>query len=98
AQRKERHEGDAPSCEILDQNVIQPVREIVMVLDAYDSGDRLAFRELAGRDVAEADMPDQPLCLKLREHRKRLGDEIVVRPEWPPDAKIDHVQGIEAQV
>ena len=95
-QRKERHEGDALACQTVDQSVIQPMREIVVVLDAHDFGDLLALRELAGRDVAEADVPDQPLCLQLREHRKRLGDGIVVRPELPPDAKIDHVQDIES--
>ena len=61
AQRKERHEGDALACQIVDQNVIQSVREIIMVLDAHDFGDLLAFCELGGRDVAEPDMPDQPL-------------------------------------
>ena len=65
AEREERHIGDAVAGEIVDQRVVVAMREIVVVLHADDLADPAPFRDLRGGDVAEPDVTDQPLPLKL---------------------------------
>ena len=63
AQWKEWDERDALAYENIDQSVIEPAHEIVMVLDAQNLGNLFALMELANGDVAEADMRINPCCL-----------------------------------
>jgi hypothetical protein len=64
-QWKEWHEGDAILRQLVNQSVIHAMREVVVVLDADDIGELVTLCELFSRDVAEADVPDQPFCLKV---------------------------------
>ena len=67
AEREERHVGDALPGQVVDQRVVVAVRQVVVVLHADDVGDRLRLGDLRGRDVAEADVADQPLrCSSAR--------------------------------
>jgi hypothetical protein len=74
-ERELRHVGDTLSSELVDQGVIGPMGEVVVVLDAGDLADLAPLRDLRPRDVAEADVPDQALLLQLRQRGKRLLDE-----------------------
>lgn len=56
AERKERHIGDAVAGQFVDQGIVVPMRQIVLVLHADDLGDPTSFRHLLGRDVAQPDV------------------------------------------
>ncbi len=73
--------------------------QIVVVLHADYVGDRLRLAYLGCRDVAQADVADQPLALEVGQHRHLLGDrpllEAVARPHH---AVVDDVERVQAQV
>jgi hypothetical protein len=71
---EERHIGSAIAGEIVDQNIVVTMREIVQVLHADDLADPAAFGDLRWRDIAQADMADQPLALKFGQHGERRLD------------------------
>ena len=47
--------------EIVDQGIVGPMRQMVVVLHADDVADSAALRDLRGRDVAQPDMTHQAL-------------------------------------
>ena len=70
AEREVRHKGDAAAGEIVDQSVVGPVCQIVLVLHADDLADLASLRDLQGRDVAEAEVADQALLLTFSQDRE----------------------------
>ncbi len=99
AERKERHIGDAVAGKIVDQGVVAPMRQIVLVLHADDLGDPASFRDLRGRDVAQPDMTHQTLPLELGQDGERRLDRPfggAMRVEHDP--KVDHVQHVEPEI
>ena len=55
-----------------------------MVLHADDRGDGARLVDLARRDVAQAEVADQPLALELGERGERLLDRSFARPVTRP--------------
>ena len=55
-ERKERHIRDAFARKLVDQRIIGPVRQIVVVLHADNVADPACFRDLRRRDVAQPDV------------------------------------------
>ncbi len=51
---------DALPGQIVDQRVVVPVGQIIVVLDTNDLRDCLRLRQLGSRDVAQANVADQP--------------------------------------
>ena len=98
AEREVGHVGDALCGEGLDQVVIDPVGEVVEVLHAHDRRDRLGLGGLLRGDGADAEMLDQSFLLHLRERDERLGDRARLGAVEPPDAQIDDIEGVEAEV
>ena len=98
AQREERHVRHALPGQLVDERVIAAVREVIVVLHADDLGDGLRLRQLFGRDVAEADVPDQPfLCRSARTATCSAMDPS--SGPWPdPDAVVDDLERVEAKI
>ena len=99
AEREERHVSDALSGQVVDQGVVVAVGQVVVVLHAHDVGDRLRLDHLGGRDVAQADVADQPLVPEVGQHRHLLGDGSRLRAmARPHHAVVDDVERVQAQV
>jgi hypothetical protein len=99
AQWKERHVGDAVASKLIDQSIVGPMRQIVVILDADDVTDPASFLDLRARDVAQADVTDQSFALKLGQHAERRLDGPFGRPmDVEETAEVDHIQHLQAQV
>ncbi len=99
AEREERHVGDALPGQVVDQGVVVAVGQVVVVLHAHDVGDRLRLGHLGGRDVAQADVADQPLALEVGQHRHLLGDgPLLGAVARPHHAVVDDVERVQAEV
>ena len=99
AEREERHVRDALPGQVVDQGVVVAVGQVVVVLHAHDVGDRLRLGHLGGRDVAQADVADQPLALEVGQHRHLLGDgPLLGAVDRPHRAVVDDVERVQAQV
>ena len=73
--------------------------QIVLVLHAGDAADAPGVRDLARRDVAQADVTDQPLLLQLGERGERFVQRSLggaVHVEHRP--QVDHLEPLQAQV
>ena len=57
---------------LVDEGVIVAVGDVVEILHADDVGNLLRLCQLAGSDVAEAEMANQALLLEFGEHGQRL--------------------------
>ena len=97
-QGKVRHIGDALRGESIDESVIGPLGHVVEVLDADNLRDGLRLSQLLGGDGAEAEMPNQALLLEFGKRRQRLFERFVFRSGEAPQAQIDHIERIEAQI
>ena len=69
AKRKERHICDAVAGELIDQGIIRPMRQVVVVLHADDLADPASFLDLRGRNVAQSDVTYQALCAGVQPER-----------------------------
>ena len=98
AEREERHVGDALPGQVVDERVVLAVGQVVEVLDAHDLGDRLRLGHLGGRDVAQADVADQPLTLQVGQDLDLIRDRPLRRLEHPADAEIHDVERVEAEI
>ncbi len=99
AEREERHVRDALPGQVVDQGVVVAVGQVVVVLHAHDIGDRLRLGHLGGRDVAQADVADQPLAPEVRQHRHLLGDgPLRGAVDRPHRAVVDDVERVQAQI
>src|ERR1700758_1165842 len=65
SQREKRNISNPLRGKVLDEGVIFPLRQVVEVLHADDVGDRLSLSYLLRGDVAQTDIPDQPLPLEF---------------------------------
>ena len=74
AKREEGHIGDAAARQFVYQRVVVAMHEIVMVLHADDLGDAVRLFELGRGHVAQAELSDQALTLKLGQGRKLFLD------------------------
>ena len=98
-QRKERHVSDALRGKVINKGIVLPMREVIHVLDAYNGGDGLRLGQLCGRNVAQAEMTDQPLLLRFGKDRERFRDGTFRRGvDLSHDAQVDHVERIEAEI
>ena len=52
AKREERHVRDALSGQVVDQGVVGPMRQIVLILNANDLANLASFSNLRRRDIA----------------------------------------------
>src|SRR5450830_1873217 len=62
-----------------------------------DVGNLLCLFDFLGRDVAQADMADQPLLLELRHDLDQMADA-VLGEAVAEDAQVDHVQRAQSKV
>ncbi|EAU69609.1 hypothetical protein STIAU_2984 [Stigmatella aurantiaca DW4/3-1] len=99
AEWEERHVGDAVARKAVDQGIVGPMRQIVLVLHADDGGDPASLRDLRGGDVAQADVAHQPLLLEPGQHREwRLDGALCGSMSAEHEAQVHHVEGLQAQV
>ncbi len=99
AERKVRHVGDAVAGELVDQGVVGPLRQVVMVLHADDFAEPASLGDLRRRDMAEPDVAHQPLALQLGEDRERRLDR-PLRGMMGVEhaAKVDQFERIQPQI
>src|ERR1700693_2862646 len=98
SQRKERHIGYALPRKVIDKAVVIPVSHVVKVLHADNLGNRLTLCHLSGADVAQAEMTNQSLTLKLRQHGQRLFDRPLGWPQHGSHPEIDDIQCVESKI
>src|SRR5215813_835787 len=73
--------------------------QIVVVLYAHDVGNRLRLGQLSGRDVAQADVADQPLAPEVGQYRHLLGDgPLSGTVDCPHRAVVDDVERVQAKI
>jgi hypothetical protein len=65
AQRKIRHVRYSGGGKRIDQSVVAPMRQIVVVLYAHDLADAARFRDLRSRDIAHPDMTHEAFVLEF---------------------------------
>ena len=98
AKREEGHIGDAAARQFVYQRVVVAMHEIVMVLHADDLGDAVRLFELGRGHVAQAELSDQALTLKLGQGRKLFLDRALVRLKNAANAQVDHIEDIQSEV
>ena len=72
--------------------------DVVEVLHADDGRDRLRLGDLLGGDGADAEVPDQPVLLHLRERGELLLDGAGLGAVEGAEAEVDGVEHVEAEV
>src|SRR6202042_3953929 len=95
AEGEEGHVSDAQGRKLVDQGVVGPLDEVIVILYANDFGDAARLRDLSGCGVADAEMADQTLFPQLRERGERLLNRSFPRFVDPPhEPQIDNVQHV----
>src|SRR4029077_7486338 len=70
-ERKKRYVGDSITGQTVDQRIVMPISDVVLVLHADDLADPAPCGDLRGRHVAQADMSYASLPLEVSEHHQR---------------------------
>src|SRR5262249_48122121 len=78
--------------------VIIAMYEIVMVLHADNLGDAVRLFDLSRGHVAQAELLDQTLALKVSEGCKLFLDRALDRLRNAADAQVDHIERIDAEI
>src|SRR6185312_9555013 len=90
---------DAVAGQIVDQRVVVPMRQIVVVLHADDVAYFAAFGDLRRRHVAQSNVTDQALALKVGEYSELRFDRAfggAVHVEHA--AKVDDIEHVEPEI
>jgi hypothetical protein len=97
AEGEEQDVGDPRRREPVDERVVRPVRQVVHVLHRDDRGDRLRLGDLAGRGVADAEVPDHALPLQVDERLERLADALRDRSVGVAEPQVHEVEDVDAE-
>jgi hypothetical protein len=84
--------------EVIEEAVVLPVRDVVMILHAHDRGHGAGLIELLPGHVAEADVPDLPPLLQLRQGRQGRHARCSVGRGDPTDSQVDDRQYVQPEV
>jgi len=84
--------------QVIDESIVVPLGHVVEILHADNLRHGLRFGQLLGRNVAQADVTDQPLTLELDERGQRLFDRSFRRFREPSNAEIHDVKSVQAKI